>query len=295
MVDDRRAFAAQFQRDRRQVRRRRLGNLAAHGGGAGKDQMIERQFGEGVAQVRPAGDDGQQVLVEIVRHEVAQKLGRVHRHLAGLDHHPVARGQRVHGRQKRDGIRIVPRGDIADHAQGLWHDLACGGQRMQGGAHPARAHPAAQVPAGVFGPRDDEHEIGQCGFAHRTVAEILVDGLADVVLMFFRQGQQLFDIAAPFLIGRVRVGVRRRLLAGKKRLEIVDGRIRDDGCRMRIHCVSFLSERPTGRGIWASLENRLAGWAVGRARVGAANRTVTGLMPGASHRLAEAPEREWDQ
>ena len=74
-VDDHRRLAAELQRHRRQVLRRRLRDEAADRRGAGEEQMVERQFHERLADRRVAGKHRQLVLGEGLAHDARHQLG----------------------------------------------------------------------------------------------------------------------------------------------------------------------------------------------------------------------------
>ena len=149
----------------------------------------------------PAGDHSQQILIEIVGHQIAQKFGCVRRHFAGFDHHPVAGGQRMNGRQEvqsRMGSSTV----------------RCYRSHPKAGARSCfwRAESAGLCPRGAcriqrrrwrracLAPEITRNRSAQRGFAHRPVAEIPANGIADVVLVLFRQRQQLCRYCRdPFL------------------------------------------------------------------------------------------------
>ncbi len=52
-------IAAEFQRHRRQIVRRRVQDVAADPGGTREQQMVERQRGERLPHLRPARDEGE--------------------------------------------------------------------------------------------------------------------------------------------------------------------------------------------------------------------------------------------
>ena len=93
-VDDRGRFAAEFERDRREVASGGFRDQAADPGRAREDQMIERQRREGACDVVVDAGDEHLGGVEFGRDHFLQQRGEPRHQLARLDHHAVAGGER---------------------------------------------------------------------------------------------------------------------------------------------------------------------------------------------------------
>ena len=184
-IEDRRRFAAQLQGHRRQVLRCRLGHHSSDGGGAGEEQVVERQFGESLAGLGIADHYRHFVLGEELGHDALQQFGKSRRQLRRLDHDPVAGGD---GRYRgRDGqlIGVVPGRDDAHHAQRLAHQAVAGGEVLHGGGHAPRLHPALEMALRMADGPADQNEFGHLRFVGRTVAEVGADRLDDLRRMLF--------------------------------------------------------------------------------------------------------------
>ncbi len=75
-LDDRRRFAAEFERHRNEIFGRRAHDRATNSGAAGKEQMIEGQSGEVRADIRAAGDDGDLLLRKNLAQHRSRQLRR---------------------------------------------------------------------------------------------------------------------------------------------------------------------------------------------------------------------------
>jgi hypothetical protein len=143
-VDDHRRLAAELERDRCQIFRRRLRDDAADGSRSREKQVIERQLGERLADRRVAGKHRHFVLGKRFAHDARHQGSRPGRELGRLDHHAIARGQRAQRGQHRQLVGIVPRGDDANDAERLRDEPVEAGTIFDVGRDPARLHP---VPA----------------------------------------------------------------------------------------------------------------------------------------------------
>ncbi len=92
-ADDDGALAAQFQRHRHEVLGGRPHHMPADRGRAGEDQMVEGQGGEGLSDLRAAGDHGNLARVEGAGEHLLQQLRRCRRRLRRLDHRPISGSQ----------------------------------------------------------------------------------------------------------------------------------------------------------------------------------------------------------
>jgi hypothetical protein len=157
--DQGRRLAAQLQRHRRQVGRRRAHDMPADFRAAREQQVIERQARELYRALRLAEHDRHLALLEGLGKHVAHQLGRARRALRHLDQDAVARREREHQRARGKRDRVVPRRDDADDAERLEVDHRLGGRHQQAGAAPLRLHPALQAPQAVIDVVDDDQDL----------------------------------------------------------------------------------------------------------------------------------------
>ena len=200
-------FAAQLQRDRRQVVGGGAHDHAAHGGRAREHDVIERQRGEVVGVDQLFAHHGHLVFGKHLRQHAAQhRVGRG-RDLGHLDHHAVARRQRRREWPQRQVHGEVPRHDHADHALGLVGDAQAVGGKQQLRPAAARAHPAAEVREGVVDLQRGAQHIQHLGFGVRAKPEVGADRLRQRVLV----AQQLALELAQRRLSRLgrRIGVLR--------------------------------------------------------------------------------------
>jgi hypothetical protein len=175
-ADDGRRLAAELQRHRRQVGRGRAHHLVADRGGAGEQQVVERQRGERLRHRRVAGDHLHLVVAEVLRGLFGEQRREARRVLAHLDHHAVAGGQRIHQRAHREIERVVPRHHDADHAARLRQQRGARGQEQPVGQRAPRLHPAAAVAQRVAHRGQAGEDFQQVGLFRRAPAEVGIDG-----------------------------------------------------------------------------------------------------------------------
>ncbi len=108
------------------------------------------------------GRPGDQLQHRLLRHDLGERADQPAAdrggELAGLEHHGVARGERVGDRAHRGEHRVVPRPDDADDAERLVLDRGGLVDRDEPAAHPARAEHLARVlgrPVDVHDRQDD--------------------------------------------------------------------------------------------------------------------------------------------
>ena len=175
-MQDRRRLAAQFQRDRRQVRRGGGHDLAPDACRAGKDQMIPRQGAEFPRHLDTPGDDGHRAAGKGVGDQRRQRLGRPRREFRGLHHDAVAGRQRIDRRTQRQQHGIIPRSDHADHTQRLIFPERPRRQQKRRAGHPPPPHPAAQIAARMGDLVVQGHQFQQPRLGPRPPAKVAVDG-----------------------------------------------------------------------------------------------------------------------
>lgn len=211
-VDDGGRLAAQFQRHRCQVVRRGDSDLASYRGGAGKNEMVERQRRKIAADLNAAFDHGQLGRGEITRRQLRQQARKGRRQLAGFDHHAIARRQGGSRRHQRQLAGVVPRHDIADHTQRLRHDPARAGQHVQRRRHAARPHPAPQLAALLADGRQHDEQLRQHHFLPRAPAKVGIDRFQDGRFVVGHQRLQAVKPLAPDGGRRHHVGIEGRAL-----------------------------------------------------------------------------------
>ncbi|MCY1433870.1 hypothetical protein D9M71_499100 [compost metagenome] len=157
--------------------------MLADAGGAGEQQVVEGQAGEGHAHLGLAQNHGHQVFREDACQEVFHQLRGGRGGLAHLDHHPVARGQGAHQRADGQEQRVVPRHDHADHTQRLVDHPGRGRLEGQADATAGRLHPFLQAPGGVVDAVEAGHDFGEPRLVGGAIAEVLGDGGDQRVLL----------------------------------------------------------------------------------------------------------------
>ena len=189
-ADDGRRLAAQLQRHRGEIGRGRAHHVVTDRGGAGEQQVVERQRRERLRHVRVAGHHPHFVGLEILRHLLGEQCREAWRELAHLHHRAVAGDQRVDQRADRQVQRIVPRHDDADHAARLRPQLGARRQEQPVGQAPARLHPAPAVGQRMADRREAGEELQQLGLFARATAEIGMDGLDHALAILAQQRLQ---------------------------------------------------------------------------------------------------------
>ena len=114
--EDRRALAAQLERDRHELLGRGLRDLAPDRGAARVEEVIPAHARECTRELEAADDDIDAVAVERRVNHLPQQRRARGRVLRGLDHHAVAGGEHLDERTHRQVEREVPRHDVADDA-----------------------------------------------------------------------------------------------------------------------------------------------------------------------------------
>ncbi len=171
-VDDGGRFAAEFERDRRQIAPCCFGHEAADPGRSGEDQVIERQRREALCDLLLDAGDHHFAGVEFGRDQLLQQRGKPRHQFARLDHHPVARGDRAHRRRQGQLQRIIPGRDDADDAERLRDQPVFGRHELHCGGDAPRRHPFLQVFGGVLDFAEHEHRFREQGLGGTTMAEI---------------------------------------------------------------------------------------------------------------------------
>ncbi len=108
LVHDDGGFAAEFQRDAREGLRGGRHDLAAHGGTAGEEHVIERQGEQVLRDLRVAFHHGDQRRREGLRDDLADDAGRGGRLLARFQDGGVPGGERPDERREAQVQRVVP-------------------------------------------------------------------------------------------------------------------------------------------------------------------------------------------
>ena len=221
VADQGRRLAAQFQRQRGEVGRGGGHHLAAHRGGTGEHQMVERQRREGGTKIGAAGGDGDAVGREDFRQQLAQEGAGAWRVLGRLQVDMVAGGDGRGQRDQRQVHRVVPRCDHADHAKRHRAHLRARRQEAPAHADPARLHPAAQVLEQVVDLVERGHAVGDPALVQRAVPEIGGDGARHLVQPALQRRAQALQVVAALGVVRL-VGLPGRAQAVQGGLQVVE-------------------------------------------------------------------------
>ena len=218
LVDDAGRLAAELQRHRRQVGGGFGSDLAPDGGGAGEEQVVERQAGEPGGQRGVALDHAELVGIEGFVHQTRHQFRGARREFAGLEHDAVACRQRGGRRRQGQLHRIVPRRDDAHNAQRLPLDIGGGGLEVDRCGHLDRLDPARQVLVQVADEAAQQEQVGHLGEVARAHAKVglhrvaqglavAVDEPAQAPKAVAPQGQGHVDLGAAGLVLGVKEGV----------------------------------------------------------------------------------------
>jgi hypothetical protein len=159
--------------------------MAGNAGGAGEQQVVEGETGEGLPHFRPAGEDRDFLLVpgfsDHLRHHIRRRRGEFRR----LDHGAVTRGEDPRQRAEGQVDREVPGRDHTDHAERLVLDAGAPAEEVERehGRALLATHPLVEVLHGVFHRGDGGRHVREHGDFPRTAAEIAVQRLDDPVLV----------------------------------------------------------------------------------------------------------------
>ena len=168
-----------------------------HRGRAGEEQVVERQRGKCLRHVRRAGDHDHVVGMEIARHQRGEQGRETRGEFAHLQHHAVARGQRIDQRPHGEVQRVIPRHDDAHHAPRLRPQLDARGQEQYAGQTASWRHPAPSVAQRMADRREAGEQLQQVGFLRWPAAEIGVDGGRQRRAMVMQQRAQRAQPARP--------------------------------------------------------------------------------------------------
>ena len=100
----------------------RLGHLAAYGGGAGKNQVIEGQGSKLLSDRGISRDHNDLIRRKGLGDAFAQRFGKGRSQFRGFDHRAITGGKRTDERPQCQLQRIISRADDADDTQWLPHD-----------------------------------------------------------------------------------------------------------------------------------------------------------------------------
>ena len=175
-------LAAQLQRHRREVVGGGMQDVPRDAGRAGEQQMVERHFGERLARLRPARDEGQLRGIEIAPRQLRHQRRDHRRIFAGLHHRAIARREDAGERAHHQLHRKVPRRDDPHHPLGLIFDAPAPAQQPQREQHrPARGlrpvgHPLQCMLQWPYRRGD----VGDHRLVPAAMAEILAQGIAQL-------------------------------------------------------------------------------------------------------------------
>ena len=197
LVDDAGRLATQLQGHRREVRRRLGRNLSPDRGGAGEEQVVERQRGKARGERRIAEDHAELLLIEMVVHQLGDQLAGPGREFAGLEHHPVSGRERGGSGCESQLNRIIPWRDDPHHPQRLALDVGGGRLQVDRRGHFDRFHPPRQVGVQVAEQAAQHEEIRHLGHTARPYTEIGLHRRAHRVAVPFDQAAQAFQPVTP--------------------------------------------------------------------------------------------------
>ena len=184
-ADQHRTLAAELQGHRDEVLGRGGHHATTHRGGAGEQQMIERQVGECLGHVGTAGHHGHLRRVEVFAHQLPHESAQRRRQFGRLDHAAITRGEDPRQRAEGERDRKVPGAYDADDAERLIRDLGAHSGRAcrQADALRFRSHPAPQVAARMFERHDRGQYIREPRQRRGPAAEVSGNRVADLRLM----------------------------------------------------------------------------------------------------------------
>ena len=225
VADDGRRLAAEFQRHRAQVGRRRGHHRATGGARAGEQQMVELELGERHADTAGLVEELQFLGRKVGRHLVDQEPRQVARVLAHLDHRTVAGSEDVAQWHHAQVERKVPRHDHAHHAQRLRDDTIARPEEVAQVHRAAlRLHPVAQVLDDVVDAVHGRKDLGQLGLMPRAVAVVGADGFAQRRLVLAHETLQRAQVGLALVQAGHRVGQVGLALGGQGGVEDVEQR-----------------------------------------------------------------------
>ena len=180
LVDDGRALAAQLQGDAGQVFGRGAHDVLADRGTAGEEDVIKRQFQQGLGHIGFAFKDGNLVFGEHLAHHLADQGRQMGRQLRRFQHSGVASSDRRNQWAQGQVHRVVERPDDQAAATGHVLNMAAHAQRQQGGPDAFGLHPFFEVANRVIGLDAHRQDLGQIHFA-LWFLEVGVGGAVPVV------------------------------------------------------------------------------------------------------------------
>ena len=182
-ADDDRRFPAKLERHRRQVIGGGVKNMPPDAGRAGEQQVIERQFGKRLADVRSTGKEREFLAGEIIAGNLFEQRGGARREFAGLDHRPIARGERAGDWPHHQIDREIPRRDDPNDALRLIFHPGLRPQQAKGELHRTLVlrGPCVQMLDCVIDRADRAGDIGDHRLLAAAVPEILRQRLAETI------------------------------------------------------------------------------------------------------------------
>ena len=221
--DDRRALAAQLERNRDELLGRRLRDLAPDRGAARVEEVVPAHARERARELEAADDDVDAVTVERLVHHLAQQLRARGRVIGGLDHDAVARSEHLDQRTDGEVEGEVPGHDVSDHALGLrLHERPPG--PVQGGIGRARLglHPAGELFGRIHRAPGGAEHFDQVGGQRRVHGEVAAQRLLDLRAVAHEHAGERAEQLLALLERRERVDEKGRALPCDRRLELCD-------------------------------------------------------------------------
>jgi len=184
--------------------------------------VIERQAGEGLADLDAAAEHGYLIFGEYLRQHAAQNDRAARRVFRHLDHHAVARGQcrdqRTHGFDDRK----IPGGDHTHHALGLIDHLGAVREEHQIGMAPARLHPALEMAQRVVDLQRRREQVQHLAFELRSTTEVVAHRLRELVLVALQADPQRPQIVPSLRRFGIRQGEAGLALACERGIQAVE-------------------------------------------------------------------------
>ena len=191
-VQKNRRFSAQLQGNGSQVLAGRGHDGFANGRSSGKENVVP-----GVLQKRLGGFGiplygAHPTLWERLVQHFGQQLCRGGCHLAGFEHHRVARGNSIDHRAQTQINRKIPRSHHQHGSLGFVPNFRFCGPQGQGAGNALGAHPSGQFAGNVVHQTGDGVEFAQIGFNFRP-AQVRSQGTVKIFAVgqygFFQSGQ----------------------------------------------------------------------------------------------------------
>jgi len=200
--DEAGALATEFQGERGELGGRRGHYQPAHGGGAGKQQVIEGQGAEGGRHLGVTFNHHHLALVEDAVQQLAQHPVGVGGEFGELQHGAVAGGDGADEGAEAQHHREVPGHYDADHPERLIEHLHPGRRQQQAGVAAVRAHPALDPFLGVVDLHDAGEDVGNHAVVVAALAIVFGQGIAQRLLVGDQGAFELAEVGSALAQAR---------------------------------------------------------------------------------------------